>query len=71
MMIHKKEKSKIHDIECVRATPPWEAINPYIITKFGCSSVVPIQWIAESVGSLLRSTLDEGPGSNFLGTNLD
>jgi hypothetical protein len=51
MMIHKKEKSKIHDIECVRETPPWEAINPYIITKFGCSSVVPIQWIAESIGS--------------------
>jgi hypothetical protein len=42
-----KGKSKIHDIECVSATPPWEVINPYIITKFGCSSVVPIQWIAE------------------------
>jgi hypothetical protein len=66
-----KGKSKIHNIECVRATPPWDLIDPYIITKCGCSSVVPIQWIAESIGSLLILTLEEGPGSNFLGTNLE
>jgi hypothetical protein len=66
-----KGKSKIHDMECVRATPTWDAIDPYIISKCGCSSVVAIQWIAQSIGSLLMPTLDEGPGSNFLRTNLE
>ncbi len=32
-----KGKSKIHDMECVRTTPTWEAIDPYIISKCGCS----------------------------------